>query len=68
MSESDPSLLLAHVRAIAPAEMIAGRIGGEEFCIVLMDKAPDEALAVAEAVRESVERIGACRKAGDRTR
>ena len=34
-----------------------GRIGGEEFCIVLMDKAPDEALAVAEAVRESVERI-----------
>ena len=33
---------------------IAGRVGGEEFCIVLPDTSLEEARIVAERIRESI--------------
>lgn len=41
----------AHVRAIGPAGMVAGRIGGEEFALLLPDAGIDTARQFAEAVR-----------------
>lgn len=41
----------AHVRAIAPAEMIAGRIGGEEFALLAPGAGIETARQFAEAVR-----------------
>jgi diguanylate cyclase (GGDEF)-like protein len=41
----------AHVRAIAPAEMIAGRIGGEEFALLVPGAGIETARQFAEAVR-----------------
>ncbi len=41
----------AHVRAIGPAEMIAGRIGGEEFALLVPGATIETARQFAEAVR-----------------
>ena len=41
----------AHVRAIGPAEMIAGRIGGEEFALLVPGTGIEAARRFAEAVR-----------------
>jgi diguanylate cyclase (GGDEF)-like protein len=37
----------------------AGRNGGDEFCIALLDRTKDAAVEIAERVREAVERSGA---------
>jgi diguanylate cyclase (GGDEF)-like protein len=34
---------------------IAGRFGGEEFCIIMLEAGPDEALLMAERIRSAVE-------------
>lgn len=44
----------AHVRAIAPAEMIAGRIGGEEFALLVPGAGIETARQFAEAVRNGL--------------
>ncbi|QSX79031.1 GGDEF domain-containing protein [Agrilutibacter solisilvae] len=36
---------------------LLGRIGGEEFVVLLPDTAPDHAMQVAERLRESIERL-----------
>ena len=41
----------AHVRLIGPAEMVAGRIGGEEFALLLPGAGIEGARQLAEAVR-----------------
>lgn len=41
----------AHVRAIGPAGMIAGRIGGEEFALLVPGASIEAARQLAEAVR-----------------
>ena len=41
----------AHVRLIGPAGMVAGRIGGEEFALLLPGAAIEAARQLAEAVR-----------------
>lgn len=41
----------AHVRAIGPAEMVAGRIGGEEFALLVPGAGIEAARQLAEAVR-----------------
>lgn len=41
----------AHVRAIAPAATVAGRIGGEEFALLLPDTGIEAARTLAEAIR-----------------
>ncbi|MDK2760060.1 MAG: GGDEF domain-containing protein [Sphingopyxis sp.] len=41
----------AHVRLIGPAEMIAGRIGGEEFAMLAPGAGIEAARQIAEAVR-----------------
>ncbi|MDP3782861.1 MAG: GGDEF domain-containing protein [Sphingopyxis sp.] len=51
----------AHVRAIGPAEMIAGRIGGEEFALLISSAGIETARQFAEAVR-----IGLAPAAADR--
>ena len=51
----------AHVRAIGPAEMIAGRIGGEEFALLVSGAGIETARQFAEAVR-----IGLAPAAADR--
>ncbi|MBW8297484.1 diguanylate cyclase [Sphingopyxis sp.] len=51
----------AHVRAIGPAEMIAGRIGGEEFALIVPGAGIETARQFAEAVR-----IGLAPAAADR--
>jgi len=51
----------AHVRAIGPAEMIAGRIGGEEFALLISSAGIETARQFAEAVR-----IGFAPAAADR--
>lgn len=51
----------AHVRAIGPAEMIAGRIGGEEFALLVSGAEIETARQFAEAVR-----IGLAPAAADR--
>jgi len=35
---------------------VAGRIGGEEFCVVLPDTGPEQAMAIAERIRERINR------------
>jgi diguanylate cyclase (GGDEF)-like protein len=39
------------------ANDVAGRFGGEEFCILLPGAGRDEAVAVAERVRQAVEEL-----------
>ncbi|WP_428630940.1 GGDEF domain-containing protein [Sphingopyxis sp.] len=41
----------AHVRAIGPAEMVAGRIGGEEFALLVPGAGIDAARRLGEAIR-----------------
>lgn len=41
----------AHVRAVGPAGMIAGRIGGEEFALLLPGAGIEAARQLAEAIR-----------------
>ncbi len=41
----------AHVRAIGPAEMVAGRIGGEEFAVLIPGAGIEAARQFAEALR-----------------
>ena len=41
----------AHVRLIGPAEMVAGRIGGEEFALLIPGAGIEGARQLAEAVR-----------------
>ena len=41
----------AHVRLIGPAEMVAGRIGGEEFALLVPGAGIEAARQLAEAVR-----------------
>ena len=41
----------AHVRALAPEDAIAGRIGGEEFALLLPGAGIESARALAEAIR-----------------
>ncbi|HET6524511.1 GGDEF domain-containing protein [Sphingopyxis sp.] len=41
----------AHVRLIGPAEMVAGRIGGEEFALLVPGAGVEAARQLAEAVR-----------------
>lgn len=41
----------AHARAIGPANMVAGRIGGEEFALLVPGAAIEAARQLAEAVR-----------------
>jgi diguanylate cyclase (GGDEF)-like protein len=41
----------AHVRLIGPAEMVAGRIGGEEFALLIPGAGIEAARQLAEAVR-----------------
>ena len=41
----------AHVRAVGPAGMVAGRIGGEEFALLLPGAGIDDARRLAERVR-----------------
>ncbi|MDR6834145.1 MULTISPECIES: GGDEF domain-containing protein [unclassified Sphingopyxis] len=41
----------AHVRAIGPVEMVAGRIGGEEFALLVPGAGIEAARQLAEAVR-----------------
>lgn len=45
----------AHVRAIAPANMIAGRIGGEEFALLAPGASIEAARQLAEAVRTGLQ-------------
>jgi len=45
----------AHVRAIAPANMIAGRIGGEEFALLVPGASIESARQLAEAVRTGLQ-------------
>ena len=44
----------AHVRAIGPAGMIAGRIGGEEFAIMLVDTPADSAVGVVDRLLDAI--------------
>lgn len=48
--------LAAEFRAVAATGGFAGRNGGDEFCIALLDRTKDDAIAVAEGLRERVER------------
>ena len=48
----------AHIRAIGPAGMIAGRIGGEEFALLLPVATIESARSLAEAIRIGM--AGAC--------
>lgn len=48
----------AHVRAVGPDSMIAGRIGGEEFALLLPGTGIEAARQLAEAVRTGL--AGAC--------
>lgn len=41
----------AHVRDIGPANMIAGRVGGEEFAVLLPDASIEVARRLAEVIR-----------------
>ena len=34
---------------------IAGRFGGEEFCIIMLESGPDEAAVMAERIRATIE-------------
>jgi diguanylate cyclase (GGDEF)-like protein len=43
-------------REVAATGGFAGRNGGDEFCIALLDRTKDDAIAVAEGLRERVER------------
>ena len=45
----------AHVRAIGPATMIAGRIGGEEFALLVPGAGIEAARQLAEAVRTGLQ-------------
>ena len=45
----------AHVRRIGPAEMIAGRIGGEEFALLVPGAGIEAARKLAEAVRTGLQ-------------
>lgn len=45
----------AHVRRIGPAEMIAGRIGGEEFALLVPGAGIEAARQLAEAVRTGLQ-------------
>lgn len=42
-------------REVASTGGFAGRNGGDEFCIALLDRTKDDAIAVAESLRERVE-------------
>jgi len=44
----------AHVRAVGPAAMVAGRIGGEEFALLVPGLTIDAARHLAEAVRKGL--------------
>ena len=44
----------AHIRRIGPAAMIAGRIGGEEFAILLPGAGLESARQLAEAIRSGM--------------
>jgi len=48
----------AHIRAAGPADMVAGRIGGEEFALLLPDTSIESARALAESIRTGM--AGAC--------
>ncbi|WP_077148416.1 GGDEF domain-containing protein [Sphingopyxis sp. KK2] len=48
----------AHIRAAGPADMIAGRIGGEEFALLLPGANIESARTLAEAIRTGM--AGAC--------
>lgn len=48
----------AHVRLIGPPEMVAGRIGGEEFALLVPGAGIETGRQLAEAVRTGLE--GAC--------
>ncbi|AJA07500.1 putative diguanylate cyclase [Sphingopyxis fribergensis] len=45
----------AHVRRIGPAHMIAGRIGGEEFALLVPGASIEAARQIAEAVRTGLQ-------------
>lgn len=45
----------AHVRRIGPAEMVAGRIGGEEFALLVPGAGIEAARQLAEAVRTGLQ-------------
>ena len=45
----------AHVRQIGPAEMIAGRVGGEEFALLVPGAGIEAARQLAEAVRTGLQ-------------
>lgn len=49
----------AHIRALAPAGTIAGRIGGEEFALLLPGAGIDTARSLAEAIRIGMPHIAA---------
>jgi diguanylate cyclase (GGDEF)-like protein len=44
-------------REVAATGGFAGRNGGDEFCIALLDRTKDDAIVVAEQLRERVERM-----------
>lgn len=48
----------AHIRAAGPADMVAGRIGGEEFALLLPGTSIESARTLAEAIRTGM--AGAC--------
>lgn len=35
---------------------VAGRVGGEEFCVVLPDTGPEQAMSIAQRIRERINR------------
>ncbi|WP_447750305.1 GGDEF domain-containing protein [Sphingopyxis fribergensis] len=45
----------AHVRTVGPAEMVAGRIGGEEFALLVPGAGIETARQLAEAVRTGLQ-------------
>ena len=49
----------AHIRTLAPPGTIAGRIGGEEFALLLPDAGIDTARNLAEAIRTGMGQAGA---------
>ncbi|HEU4459640.1 MAG TPA: diguanylate cyclase [Methylibium sp.] len=61
--------VLRHLAQLLPASLRAsdrlGRIGGEEFLAVLPEVSAEQALAVAERMRRSIERSPAATSAGD---
>lgn len=44
------------LREVAASGGFAGRNGGDEFCVALLDRTKDDAVAVAEHLRERIER------------